>query len=75
MPRYTVKVIPKSSRNSVEATGELRELKVKLTAAPVDGKANDALIEVLADYFKVRKSAVRLVSGASNRQKIVEVLL
>lgn len=42
-------------------------------AAPVDGKANAALIELVAQYFDVPKSAVRIRSGAGGRYKRVQV--
>lgn len=48
-------------------------LKVKLTAPPVKGAANRQLIEVLADLFGVKKSEVRIVRGASSRNKVVEI--
>jgi len=71
--RIYVKVIPRSSINKIEKTGE-GEYKVKLTAPPVDGEANKMLIEVLADYFDVSKSSVEIVGGRSARTKIVDIL-
>ncbi len=44
-----------------------------VTALPRDGKANRALIEVLADYFSVAKSSIRIVRGQSGRRKLVEI--
>ena len=72
MPRYQVKVIPRSSKNQVMELNP-NELKVKLTAPPVEGKANEALIKVLADHFRVKKSAVHIVSGETARHKWVEI--
>jgi len=46
---------------------------VKVTAPPVDGKANDAVRVALAEAFGVRASAVTLVQGASARVKVLEV--
>jgi len=46
-------------------------LSVALAAAPVDGAANDALREALADYFDIAKSQVRIVSGDKHRHKVV----
>jgi len=46
-------------------------LKVSVRAVPEDGKANKALIELLADEWKLPKSALSLLSGATNRQKTV----
>ena len=72
MKRIYVKVSPKSSRNEVVEVSE-GEYKVKLTAAPVDGKANEALIKILADHFKVAKSCVSIVGGKSAKTKIVDI--
>ena len=59
---------PRSSRAGVEwLDGEI--LKVKVRAAPVDGKANIELIETLADAFGVKKRDVSLVSGATAKHK------
>ena len=48
-------------------------LKIRLSAPPVDGAANDALVEFLAETFAVPRRNVRLVSGESSRSKIVEI--
>ena len=50
------------------------EYKVKLTSPPVDGKANEALIEILSDHFKVAKSNITIVGGKSARMKMVDIL-
>ncbi|MFH1049146.1 MAG: DUF167 domain-containing protein [Patescibacteria group bacterium] len=52
--------------------GEL--YKVYVTAAPEKGKANKKMIELLAEYFKVSKSQIRIVKGEISRNKIVEIL-
>ncbi len=46
-------------------------LKVKLTAPPVEGKANEELIELLSEAAGVRKSAVKILKGSSSKQKLV----
>jgi uncharacterized protein (TIGR00251 family) len=48
-------------------------VKVRLAAPPVDGAANAALIEFVADALKIAKSRVRIVSGQTSRRKVVEV--
>jgi uncharacterized protein (TIGR00251 family) len=69
--RISVRVIPRSSRNSIEwSSGELR---VRLTAPPVDGAANDALVSLLAERLGIAKRDISVVHGATSRQKIVEV--
>jgi uncharacterized protein (TIGR00251 family) len=48
-------------------------LKVRLTAPPVEGAANDALIELLADELDVARRSIRIVAGATSRTKTVEI--
>jgi hypothetical protein len=65
-------VQPGASRS--EFAGKHGErIKVRLAARAVDGKANEALIEFLADYFKVPKRSVRIESGLKSRQKRVVI--
>lgn len=72
--KVNVKVIPKSSMTMVQTELD-GSLKVKLTAPPEKGKANEQLVEVLAKHYNVKKSAVRLLKGAASKEKLVEVLL
>ncbi len=66
-----VRVFPRSHRNelSIEADG----LRVRLTAPPVEGAANEALIALLAERLGLPKRAVRVARGAAGRQKILEI--
>ena len=48
-------------------------MKVRLQARAVDGKANEALIEFLADHYKVPKQNVRITAGLRSRQKRVQI--
>jgi uncharacterized protein (TIGR00251 family) len=48
-------------------------LKIRLAAPPVDGKANAALVEFVAQRLGLPKSAVRLVGGQTSRRKILEI--
>jgi uncharacterized protein len=66
-----VRVIPRAKQNKV--VEEAGRLKVYLTAPPVDGKANEALIEVLAEHFGVKKRQLRLIRGEKGRDKTVEL--
>ncbi|EKE16166.1 MAG: hypothetical protein ACD_11C00029G0046 [uncultured bacterium] len=70
--RIYVRVSPRSSKNSVEKISD-GEYKVKLTAPPVDGQANDMLIKVLADYFGVSKSSLKIVGGKSAKTKMIDI--
>ncbi len=67
-----VRVIPRSSRNQIVGV-ENDALKIRLTAPPVEGAANAALIEFIADWLHVRKSAVSIVGGDKSRNKRVRV--
>ena len=70
--RVEVKVIPKSSRSLVKEEEEGR-LKVYITAAPEKGKANKALIDLLASYFSVKKKYVRIIQGKHAPLKVIEI--
>jgi len=48
-------------------------LRIRLAAPPVDGAANDALVELLAHLFAVGRGAVRIVAGQGSRSKVVEI--
>ena len=69
--RYKIKVIPRSKVNKV--VEEPGRLKVHLTAPPVEGKANQALIKVLAEHFGVKKRKVKIVFGKRIPNKVVEI--
>jgi|SRR5579859_3705133 len=66
-----VRVLPRSSRNelAVEADG----LRARLTAPPVEGAANEALIVLVAERLKLPQRAVRVARGAMARQKALEI--
>ncbi len=68
-----VRVQPRASRSAVEGLHGDR-LRVRLQAPPVDGRANDALIALLATTFDVPRSRVRIERGASGRDKRVRIL-
>lgn len=54
-------------------TGEEIQYQVFVKELPIDGKANEAVIRVLADHFKVSKSQVGIVAGGTSREKIVDI--
>jgi uncharacterized protein len=63
-----VRAQPGARRNGIIGE-QANALKVAVTAPPDKGRANDAIIEVLADALGVKRSQVELVSGPTNRQK------
>ena len=67
-----VRVQPRGSRAEIQgiANGLLR---IKTTAAPIDGKANADVIRQLAKAYKVPKSHVKLLRGANHREKVFSI--
>lgn len=70
----TVHVTPRARKN--ELTGIMADgtLRIRLTAPPVDGSANKALLELLARVLGVRASALEIIGGEKGRDKIVSVV-
>jgi uncharacterized protein (TIGR00251 family) len=72
MARLTVKVHPRAKRSAL--TGRLGDAwKLSLAAPPVDGKANEECVRFFAELAGVPRSRVRIVQGATNRTKVVEI--
>lgn len=70
--RFAVRVQPRSSRTGIDGVHGAA-LRVRVHAAPVDGAANEAVIEVLAKALGVAKRSVTIVRGETSRTKVVEV--
>ena len=69
---FAVKVHPRARKNAI--TGTMGDaLKLSLTAPPVEGKANQAVIEFFADLFDIPRSSVTIASGETSRNKVVRV--
>jgi hypothetical protein len=69
---FEVKVHPRAKNNAI--TGEAGgALKLSLTAAPANGRANQACVEFLANLLKVPRSSVTIASGQSRRNKLIRV--
>lgn len=71
MERIKIKVVPNAKRNEVFEEGEM--IKVYVTSPPVGGKANKAVIKLLAEFFEVKKGGVKIIKGERSREKIVEI--
>ncbi len=69
---FSVRLTPRAGKNEIVGV-QAGALRVRLTAPPVEGAANAALIEFIAERLKVRKSAVSIVSGERSRNKIIRV--
>ena len=72
MARITVRLTPRGGRDAIDGwDGDV--LRVRVASAPVDGKANDALLRLLAKALGIAPSQLTLVSGAQARVKTVDV--
>lgn len=71
MKTMKIKVVPNAKKNKVLDEGE--RLKVYVAAPPTEGKANKAVIELLAEFFEVKRGNVRIIKGEKSREKIVEI--
>ena len=75
--KLIVKVIPNAKQNEiVEDIIDLlgaRNLRIRINQPPEDGKANKAVVDLLAKYLNIRKSAISITSGLTSRNKIIEV--
>ncbi|MFB3097367.1 MAG: DUF167 domain-containing protein [Dehalococcoidia bacterium] len=70
--RIEIRVQPRASRNAISGM-RAGILRIRVTAPPVDGQANAAAISLLAQALDLPKSAIRLVRGASSREKTLAV--
>jgi uncharacterized protein (TIGR00251 family) len=71
--KVSVVVHPNSRKPRVEKD-LLGQIHVYVNAPPLEGKANRAVIETLAEYFGVKKNEVRLVLGEKTKRKIFEIV-
>jgi uncharacterized protein (TIGR00251 family) len=69
---FTIRVTPRASTNAVAGERD-GVLLVRVTAPPVDGKANDAVVALLAKTLGMPRGGVQVVGGASSRTKRVSV--
>lgn len=72
MARVAVRVHPRARRSAI--AGRLGEAyKLHLAAPPVDGKANEECVRLLAELARVPRARVTILSGLTNRNKVVEI--
>jgi uncharacterized protein (TIGR00251 family) len=69
----TIRVITRAKKN--EISGELQDgtVKVRLTAPPVKGKANQALVKLLAEKLEIPASNIKIISGEKRRRKVLQI--
>lgn len=67
-----IKVEPRSSKKCI--TGVIGDyIKVKLHAPPIEGAANEELIELIAEKLSIKKSSIKIISGQTSKNKILEI--
>ena len=75
--RFTVRLTPHGGSDDISGWGTgpngSRLLKARVSAPPEDGKANDALIRLLAAKLHVGRSRIQIISGAASRTKVIAV--
>lgn len=73
--KITVKLTPRASSNrigSIQKTLDgVDHITAYVTAPPEDGKANEALIKLLAKHYKVAQSSIKIIKGLTNRNKLL----
>ena len=72
MRRIKLRVIPRARQNKIDID-DSGVYRVHITAAPVDGAANAAVIKMMAEYFKIPKSQIKIIRGETSRDKIIEI--
>lgn len=70
--RINVKARPAAREDKIEKVSDT-EFIVSVKEPPVQGRANQAIIKLFAEYFNVPTSSVRIVFGYTSRQKILEI--
>lgn len=70
--RLSVRVQPRASANEIAGLyGDA--LRIRLTAPPVEGAANEALVDFLSGTFEIARRNITIVAGSSSRSKVVEL--
>ena len=64
-----IKISPNSKRN--EIVREEEYTKIKITAQPIDGKANKVLVEFLSKNFKIPKTSIKILKGETSKEKTI----
>ena len=71
--KLKIRVTPRAKRDEVYCILEDGTVKVRLTAPPVEGKANKALIKYFSGIFEIPRSRIEILSGFKDRNKLVNI--
>ena len=69
-----IRVTPRASRNEIVEVQADGTVKIRLTAPPVEGKANEALVKFLSEVLDVSPAKIEIVAGATGKDKLVSIL-
>jgi uncharacterized protein (TIGR00251 family) len=69
-----IRVVPGASKNEIAEVLEDGTLRIRLTAPPVEGKANKALVDFLSNWLNVPRSKIAIVAGEKRHDKLVSIL-
>lgn len=64
-----IRISPNAKKNEIINDGEI--IKIKITAQPIDGKANKALVEFLSKNFKIPKTSIKILKGETSKDKTI----
>lgn len=70
---FAVRVVPRARKNEISQVLDDGTVKIRLTAPPVDGKANAGLLTFLAEVLNVPAASISIVAGATGRNKVISV--
>jgi uncharacterized protein len=73
MVTVLIKLTPKSRKNAITGVLDDGTIKISVTAAPVDNKANEALIKLLSKSLSIKKHQIQIKSGLTSRLKTIEL--
>lgn len=70
--RISVKITPNAKKEAIIDEGN-NCFKIKVTAPAIEGKANEAMLKKLAEYFDIPKSRIKIIRGEFAKNKIIEI--
>lgn len=70
--KLSIKVITRAKKNEIIKIGDLT-YKVRVTSPPIDNQANKEIVSLLAKFFGLSKSKVKIIKGLRSKEKIIEV--
>jgi uncharacterized protein len=70
----TVKIIPRAKRNEVAGVMEDGSVRIRITAPPVEGAANQALVEFLSELLNIHKNQIEIVAGLTSERKLISLV-